>query len=195
MSVTTRGPAADTRDETTRWRAPGVRFVAAFVIGTGTLLGVYHYPFAEGGLQRLITRSYVFYAHAAGALARVVDPSTVVAGNTISGRFSVSVSEGCDAIELMIPLIVAILSFPARPVKKMIGFILATSVVVAANIVRIASLYLAGARSADLFEFLHIDVWPVILLALCLMTFLLWSRGATHAEVGPPATSEAQGTP
>jgi len=159
------------------WPSPAARFVVWFVTGTAALLGLYHFPFSsESLLPRFMTDSYAFYARAAGVLAHASDPSVRVQGSTISGRFAVSVGPGCDAIEMMIPLVVAILAFPARAIHKVVGVLLAVLVVVVANIGRIASLYFAGAHSPDLFDLLHVDVWPAVLFAVCIVMFLLWAR-------------------
>jgi hypothetical protein len=48
------------------------------------------------------------------------------------------------------------------------------------NIARICSLYFIGIYRPKLFELWHIEVWPLILIAVAVTAFLLWTVWANR---------------
>src|SRR5215831_4561408 len=69
-----------------------LRFAVVFgVLGLG-LLGIYHYPYADGPFSRVVIVSYFeAYARAAGAVIRLFDPAVTVSGIRSAGRFSMTI--------------------------------------------------------------------------------------------------------
>jgi exosortase/archaeosortase family protein len=111
-----------------------------------------------------------------GALLSLFDPSIIVSNTTISGRFSMMIVKNCDAMEVKILLLSAITAFPASLRYKAVLLLLGLVALIAANIVRLSSLYVVGIYAPDAFDFLHYELWPLLLVFIAVALFLLSIR-------------------
>lgn len=164
------------RDELRRRR---VRFLATFVVCAGTLLAVYSFPYAEGGLKETWFIGYLAaYARLTGAVLRLFDSGIHVVGRDIVGKVSLTIAKNCDAMDINIVFAAAVVAFPAPWRDRLVGVALGTGVLAVVNVLRIASLYGVDARWPGLFEVAHAEVWPLLLVGIAVVMFLRWSRWA-----------------
>jgi exosortase/archaeosortase family protein len=165
-------------------RRARLRFAAVFVAVAGTALAIYSFPYAEYGLREDWFHRYLAaYARLAGWVLRLTHADVSVAGADVVGAVSLTVAKNCDAMDVNILLVAAIVAFPAAWRRRAVGIGLGILALAAINILRIVSLYYVGVRFPDRFERVHAELWPFVMVAVALTTFVLWSRWAS----GPPA--------
>jgi exosortase family protein XrtM len=153
--------------------SPVIRFVVVFVV---VLLA---FQFAYYGL---IVDSGPFHAYlvAIGRLAAnllgALGERVVTADNQMTSSFSMSVASGCDALQAMAILVIAVVAFPGAISRKLLGVIGGAGLLFALNIVRVASLFWTGVHAPGWFETLHTDVWPAAIVACAVLLWVVWAR-------------------
>jgi exosortase/archaeosortase family protein len=174
----------------TQVRAPpakrlALRYVARFVGIAGVLLATYYFPYDPRGLASALLRAYLAsYAHLAGAVLALLDPSVHVHGADIVGRYSLTFAMNCDAMDVYILFASALLAFPAGARARALGLAAGLAALVALNVVRIVSLYFVGVYFPRAFEFCHMDAWPMVIVLATCAGFLLWTRWNRAVFVG-----------
>jgi len=164
-----------------------LRFAAIFVAVAGVALAIYSFPYAEHGVRETWFHSYLAaYARLAGWVLRLTNAQVQVAGTEVVGTISLTVAKNCDAMDVNILFVAAIVAFPAAWKRRAIGIALGVAALAVVNIVRIVSLYYVGIRFPDRFELVHAEIWPFAMVAVAVAGFLVWSRWAA-------ASPEARG--
>jgi len=87
---------------------------------------------------------------------------------------SLDVLFGCNGLEAFLIYSVAILSFPAKIIKKVWGILIGFIVIQVLNVIRIAGLGLSGIYLKRYFEYIHIYVAQGIMIAVAMVLFLFW---------------------
>ena len=124
-------------------------------------------------------------AKLAGSALSLFEPSLQVHGQDIIGRTSLRIVKNCDAMEAEILFVAAVLAFPTAWPKRLIGALLGALLIAAINVLRIASLYQIGVHFPKAFEFVHLEIAPLVLVASAVAVFLLWATlGATGTSPG-----------
>ena len=172
-------------------KTPAASFVLRFVAIAAPLLLLYAYPYPAGSfMSGCFERFLSGYAHAAGTLLEQVDPTVSVTGNRISGRFPLAIVRDCDAMQVNILFVSAVLAFPSGVGRRLAGAGLGLGLLVIANLSRIVSLYFVGVASPGSFEFAHREVWPLVLIAVALGLFLGFTRWERRDD-GEPSPAPA----
>ena len=162
------------------------RFIVFFCIIAAVLLGLYCFPYKERGISERWFQLYLSgYAHLVGALLSPIDASVVVAGNVLRGRFSMAIIKTCDAMEINILLVSAIAAFPASLRRKLVVLPVALALLVAANIGRLVILYLVGIHLPGVFDRLHFEVFPLLMMAAAVLVFFGAVRVMTPGVIVP----------
>ena len=82
-----------------------------------------------------------------------------MAGRQITGRASLTIVKNCDAMDVNIMLVAAMLAFPSRwPPLRAAGIAGGVALLLAANIARIVSLYYVSARWPRAFDVIHVEL-------------------------------------
>jgi exosortase H (IPTLxxWG-CTERM-specific) len=118
-------------------------------------------------------------AMASTALIKLFDTAVLVNGATIASLktgFAVTILAGCNGVEAMIVLVAAMLAFPARWKHRFAGLALGILAIQALNLVRIASLFYIGQWNREVFEWVHLYAWPVLIMVDALVVWLVWLR-------------------
>jgi exosortase/archaeosortase family protein len=167
-----------------------VRFALIFASVAAVLLGIYSFPYAEHGFREDLFGWYLAaYARAAGAVIHLTDPAVKVAGPQIIGRTSLVIAKNCDAMDVNLLLIAAMVAFPARWSRRLIGIAAGVALLSVVNVLRIVTLYHLNARAPAAFDFMHGEVWPFAMVALAVGVFAAWSRWSRPLDAGADATA------
>ena len=122
-------------------------------------------------------------ADISAALIMPFDAHVSAHGRIISDSqtgFAVSIEAGCNGVEAAIVLIAGVLAFPAAWRQKFLaigGGFLAIQIM---NIARIISLFYLGQWNLDLFTWMHLYLWPVLIMLDVLVVFLIYLRYLTR---------------
>jgi exosortase H (IPTLxxWG-CTERM-specific) len=166
-------------------RRARIRFAAIFAVVGGALLTLYSFPYAEHGIREdWFARYLAVYARLAGLVLRIFDSHVRVVGNDIVGRTSLTVAKNCDAMDVSLLFAAAVVAFPARWSRRLVGIAAGVAALTIVNVLRIASLYFVDLRWHSAFETIHAEVWPLAIVVFAAATFLAWSR---WAQAGAPA--------
>ena len=91
-----------------------------------------------------------------------------------SDSFSMNVATGCDGIEPMGYFLCAVLAFPVAFKYKWRGIALGIGILFLLNLIRVISLYYVGIHWESVFEFFHIGVWQILMIAAGGIIWLYW---------------------
>jgi hypothetical protein len=105
-------------------RGAAVRFAITFALLCGVLLGLYYFPYSEGGRIRPVLDGFLHrYAASAGLVLRWFEPRVQVIGQDIIGRYSLRIVKTCDAMDVTILLMSAIVAWPStKPLETPPGW-------------------------------------------------------------------------
>lgn len=129
------------------------------VAGFGNVYGMY-----ESGL----IASCVKVLNAIGLKATGEGSLLYLPGITFDVRF------GCNGLEAVLIYAVAVLSFPAKWTKKLIGIAVGFVIIQIINMLRIVALAFSGVHYRELFDLLHIYIAQGIMIAVALGVFLIY---------------------
>jgi exosortase/archaeosortase family protein len=162
------------------------RFIAVFSVVALVLLAAYSFPYAAYGIRETWFARYLSaYARIAGAVLRLGDPTVRVMNDELVGRISLTVAKNCDAMDVNILFGAAILAFPARWRRRAVGLGVGILLLVVANVIRIVSLYSVGVHWPRAFDVVHAEVWPLMMVALAVGTFIAWTRWVGRRDREP----------
>lgn len=163
-------------------RRARIKFALTFGAVAGALLTLYSFPFGEHGVRESFFEWYLAgYARMTGVILRLSDPGVHVVGRDITGAASLTIAKNCDAMDVNILLVAAMLAFPSRWRFRVAGIVGGLVLVLVANVARIFSLYQVGAHWPSAFDVIHAEVWPLALVVLATVVFVIWSRWAARA--------------
>tara|TARA_R110001592_G_scaffold357416_1_gene660599 strand:+ start:169945 stop:170451 length:507 start_codon:yes stop_codon:yes gene_type:complete len=107
------------------------------------------------------------------------DDSVVSYGKVLQfgpGGFAVSIEAGCNGVEATIVLVAAVLAYPASWVSRAVAIMLGFLAVQAMNILRIISLFYLGNWSMEVFSWVHLYLWPALIMLDVLIVFIVFLR-------------------
>ncbi|HVY39010.1 MAG TPA: exosortase H [Polyangia bacterium] len=153
----------------------GARFAARFGGLAIALLAVYYFPYTDR--TRAVIEEYLaLYARLAAAVLRLFDPTITVAHRVIQGRFSLQIVKTCDAMDVTILLVSAILAWPGAWKTKLAAALAATAMIFATNVLRICSLYYVGIYKPSSFDFIHLELWPAAIVLIAVGYFWVYTE-------------------
>ena len=154
-----------------------LRFGIVFASLASVLFVAYCFPYEKNGPSETFFQWYLRgYARLAGGLLSILEPSIKVAGNQINGRFSIAIVKNCDAMEVNILFVSAMLAFPAPWSRRLSATLFGLVILIAANLIRICSLYYIGIYAQGAFELAHIELFPLLLVVTAVLEFMLWTN-------------------
>jgi exosortase/archaeosortase family protein len=155
----------------------GLRFGVTYALIAGCLFAIYAFPFELFGAHQDWLIGYLAgYARLAGAVLKLLEPGVCVDGIYIHGRYPLQIVRNCDAAEINILFVSAMMAFPRPLRRKAIALGLGLLVLVAANVLRICSLYYVGVWAPTWFRAAHEEVWPLLLVGLAVGVYLACVR-------------------
>ena len=120
------------------------------------------------------------------AIIRPFDGSVLSYGKILQfgpDGFAVSVEAGCNGVEATIVLIAAVLAFPASWRARGAAIVLGFLAIQAMNILRIISLFYLGNWSLDIFSWVHLYLWPTLIMLDVLIVFIIFLRYQTGQQI------------
>ncbi len=166
------------------WRDDRTRFVVAFVVLAGCMLAFYYFPRTDESPVERWTAEYLrLYTRMVSWPIAIFDRGVSAHGNLIAGRFSMQIVKSCDAMEGNILFISALLAVSAPWRRKAVALLVGLCGLVALNLVRLFVLYWVGVFVPSAFDFLHLDVWPLLMIAFAAIDFALCARWTRQGPI------------
>ncbi len=152
----------------------GARFALKYALIAGLLFAIYAFPFELFGARQDWLAGYLAaYARLAGGVLSLFETGIVVTGTHIEGRFPMEIVRNCDAIEINILFVSAVLAFPAPWRRRLAALAVGLTALVALNVLRISALYFVGVFAPARFAVVHEQVFPLLLVLAAALVFLL----------------------
>ena len=108
------------------------------------------------------------------------------AGYLLAPGFTINIRPGCDAYQSSAVLLAGIAAFPAPRGRKLVGAALGTTVLLGLNVLRLALILVTGLRRKELFDTMHLEVMPAVLLFAALALWLGWMLWVRSAKAPGP---------
>jgi exosortase/archaeosortase family protein len=154
-------------------RRAALGFAARFAIIALVLFALYGFPYAQYGMSQAWLDVYLgSYARAVGWVLGLFEDNMSVVGTSIFGKASLQIVRSCDAMEIKILLAAAILAFPGKARKKALALALGLAGVAVLNVTRIVTLYYVLLGRQGSFEFLHLELWPLVMVIAAASLFI-----------------------
>jgi exosortase H (IPTLxxWG-CTERM-specific) len=93
--------------------------------------------------------------------------------------FAVSIEAGCNGVEATIVLVALLLAFPATWRQRLAGIVLGFFAIQGLNVLRIISLLYLGNWNLEVFRWIHLYLWPTLIMLDVLIVFVLYLRYLT----------------
>lgn len=165
-----------------------VLFVAVFV-GIYAALHALYFAIPDRVLRQVI-HYYAIVAPGAELirLAAPHEPVSAQEGTLKSPQASLSIVRGCDGAGVAFLLMAAVLAFPTRPQRKLLGIAGALTLTYLLNQLRVVGLYFVAAYRHDWFDLLHNFLIPTFIIVVCCVAFAWWASWSAGAlPVSAPA--------
>ncbi len=120
------------------------------------------------------------------------DDSVIAFGRVISdgaNGFAISIESGCNGVEATIVLVAAVVAFPASWRQRALAIVLGFVAVQAANLARIISLFYLGQWNLEVFTWIHLYLWPVLIMLDVLFVFMVFIRYMSAHAIDNEAAS------
>ena len=131
-------------------------------------------------------------ARLSAAIILPFDSSAVAYGKILQFRdtgFAVSIEAGCNGIEATIVLIAAVIAYPASWRAKFLAIALGFLAIQVMNLARIISLFYLGNWNMEIFSWIHLYLWPALIMLDVLIVFIVYLRYLSAHQQPLEATS------
>lgn len=158
------------------------RFITIFVI---TLVTLFTVEMLNPVQQHVIIPFTSLLARLSAALILPFDSSVVAYGKVLQFKdtgFAVSIEAGCNGVEAAIVLIAAVVAFPASWKARASAIGLGFLAIQVMNLARIISLFYLGNWNMAFFEWIHLYLWPALIMLDVLIVFIVYLRYLSRNE-------------
>lgn len=125
-------------------------------------------------------------AYLSAAIITPFDDSVIFYGKILQDAgtgFAVSIESGCNGVEATIVLIAAVVAFPAPWRYRLAAIAVGFLAIQVMNIARIISLFYLGQWNLDIFSWIHLYLWPVLIMLDVLIVFMLYLRHLANRQL------------
>ena len=153
-----------------------LRFVMTFLL---ILIALFTVEMLNPVQEHVITPFTSLLAHLSAVLILPFDNSVIAYGKVLRFKdsgFAVSIEAGCNGVEATIVLIAAIGAFSANWRARLIAIGLGFLAIQVLNIVRIISLFYLGNWNLEYFSWIHLYLWPALIMLDVLVVFIFYLR-------------------
>jgi exosortase/archaeosortase family protein len=160
-------------------------FTIKFALIAAAGFALYCFPYApDGGVAAFFDAYLSAYARVAAAVLSLFEPGVHVAGPVIVGRSSMAIVKNCDAMEVIILFSAALVAAGGPWRRAAVALALGVAVLVVLNLLRICSLYFFSVHVPGAFETIHLEVWPLMLVAFAVVQFVVCARWVRSSGQG-----------
>jgi exosortase H (IPTLxxWG-CTERM-specific) len=152
------------------------RFVIVFLV---ILISLFSLEMMKPVQDHLVAPFTGLLASLSAALITPFDSSVTAYGKVLQftdSGFAVSIEAGCNGIEATIVLIAAVIAFPAPWKTRLAAITLGFLAVQTLNLARIITLFYLGNWNIDIFTWVHLYLWPALIMLDVLIVFLVYLR-------------------
>ncbi|MDD4915444.1 MAG: exosortase family protein XrtM [Methylococcales bacterium] len=107
-----------------------------------------------------------------------------VRNHLLSARADLEIVRGCDSAGVLFLFASAVLAFPARLPKKLVGLVCGAAWIYVLNLVRVIGLYFLMQGRRDWFEYAHVYFAPTLMTLGAVMFFIAWAVGSPPQNIG-----------
>jgi exosortase H (IPTLxxWG-CTERM-specific) len=153
-----------------------LRFVTTFLL---ILIALFTLEMLNPVQEHVITPFTSLLAHLSAVLILPFDNSVIAYGKILQFKdsgFAVSIEAGCNGVEATIVLIAAICAFPASWRARLTAIGLGFLAIQVINNVRIISLFYLGNWNLEYFSWIHLYLWPALIMLDVLVVFIVYLR-------------------
>ena len=155
-----------------------VRIVALFV----GLLVVFQVVYYELLVPSSLFRSYLAAnGRAAATVLNLAGENVTLLDDRLFSTFAMSIKSGCDGIQAMAILAIAICVLPGAVRKRAIAIGGGIAMIATLNLLRLVSLFWAGVHAPAWFEPLHVHIWPAALVFAAMVYVAGWTLRTNRA--------------
>jgi len=129
--------------------------------------------------EHVITPFTGLLARLSAAIVLPFDDTIIAYGKILQFKdtgFAVSIEAGCNGVEATIVLIAGIVAYPASWRARLLAIGLGFLAIQALNLVRIISLFYLGNWNMDIFSWIHLYLWPALIMLDVLIVFTVYLR-------------------
>ncbi len=153
-----------------------IRFLGIFAI----LISLYYLSVSSGWFDSLI----MAYADSAAKatswiLVLLGEDASSKADILSSSRYSLVVGIGCEGSEPIALFLSALIAFPIAWKLKIRGILVGSAALYFLNLFRIVGLYYSGIYYPDMFNMLHVEIFPIVFIVIALILWVIWLQWAS----------------
>lgn len=152
------------------------RFISIFLL---ILVSLFTLEMLEPVQKHVIVPFTSLLAYLSAALILPFDETAIAYGKILQFKdtgFAVSIEAGCNGVEATIVLIAAIVAFPASWRDRILAIFLGFLAIQVMNLARIISLFYLGNWNMNYFEWIHLYLWPALIMLDVLIVFVVYLR-------------------
>lgn len=158
------------------------RFALLFVLTLVVLFTLELWQPVQDHVVQPFTRGL---ATLSATLVTPFDDSVTAQGRVLQfedSGFGVSIESGCNGVEAMIVLFAAVLAYPANWRARGLALAAGFFAIQVLNLARIISLLYLGNWNTEVFTWVHLYLWPVLIMLDVLVVFLLYLQVLGHGQ-------------
>ncbi len=160
--------------------------ILLLALAFAVLMGIFYgFWFSEIFMTNILEPVVKANAFVASKMLNLFGFDSIASGSNINSSttsFSVSIKNGCDALEPVAIFTFIVLLAPVSLNSKLRGMATGIPLLLLLNQLRIISLYIFGIYSPFLFELFHVQVWQAIFIVITLMILVYWVVWAVGKE-------------
>jgi exosortase H (IPTLxxWG-CTERM-specific) len=160
------------------------RFVITFAI---VLVALFSLEMLNPVQEHLVVPFTTMLAKISAALISPFDNGVIAYGKVLQFKdtgFAVSIEAGCNGVEATIVLIAAVVAYPASWKARISAIALGFLAIQILNIARIISLFYLGDWDIDIFSWVHLYLWPSLIMLDVLVVFIVYLRYLSRKPSG-----------
>jgi exosortase H (IPTLxxWG-CTERM-specific) len=152
------------------------RFVTLFIL---LLVALFTLEMLVPVQEHVILPFTELLARLSAAIILPFDDSAIAYGKILQFKdtgFAVSIEAGCNGVEATIVLIAAVVAFPANWRARLLAIGLGFIAIQVMNLARIISLFYLGNWDMEFFSWIHLYLWPALIMLDVLIVFIVYLR-------------------
>ena len=156
------------------------RFVTLFIL---LLVALFTLEMLVPVQEHVILPFTELLARLSAAIILPFDDSAIAYGKILQFKdtgFAVSIEAGCNGVEATVVLIAAVVAFPANWRARLLAIGLGFIAIQVMNLARIISLFYLGNWDMEFFSWIHLYLWPALIMLDVLIVFIVYLRYLTN---------------